>query len=90
MTVWILHYSHKRGDDITVYGNQDSALLAAVEIIDRWSDEEIADDSIEAEIKALVRRRRYAEAIGLYNESTGENIAVSKYEVHGPPEGLFE
>ena len=47
ITVYVVHYVHKHGDDISVYGGRESAEMAAMELIkDRvgqsWCDEDIA------------------------------------------------
>lgn len=63
MHVWVLLYDHRSGLDVFVFGTEDKAFEAAVQI----AMEEI-DSDIKAEVGGLFKKGEFREALKVWQE----------------------
>jgi hypothetical protein len=61
--VWVLLYEHRHGDDLLVFGSEDKALEAAVDIL-----LEDVDEDIKAEVEALAKVGDLRKAFSIWQE----------------------
>ena len=71
--VWTIKYSHKNGDDVTVYDSEASALDSAVEIMREGAKSWSNDEQEIKDFEELMAKNPY-EAMNKFSEGiTGDN-----------------
>ena len=82
-TVWVLTYSHRHGDDVSVYDTKEAAYAGAEETIREWLDNERGDDETRRNILALLDAGQVPDAIVAYCEAVeDEGFAFVPTEVY--------
>jgi hypothetical protein len=83
--VWILSYTHRHGEDISVYSSYKKAAAGAVDIMRQWEyelDERFdLEQSLRDEIHSLLLQGDYEKVSELWTQATDEELLIQDYEV---------
>jgi len=81
--VYTVTYSHRHGEDITVYDSEEAAYAGAEETIREWLGQEVDDDETRDAIIALLDAGKVHDAIIAYCEAVeDEGFEISKQGVY--------
>lgn len=82
--VWLLHYRHRHGSDVSVYETHKAAIVAAMWIIIDWRDELDREDA--KKVAKLINQQKYESALDAWqkiqnHDYDGEEIEIESQVV---------